>query len=204
VSKSYEFETGEEMRHVLFIGILCIGLVLTGCYFCKKHEPVPMPVVETETSTTTPQTGWTPENFRETARSLTEELLSASWYQDFNSGEGRKPVIMILSIQNQTEEHIPAENLTRDLSRELLRSGKVSFVAPREDRPINPEAPEPTQGIAESTGADFAIKGTINRTGAEGENLRSKLYLVELSLVNLKSGELAHRCSHTVRIQIHR
>lgn len=192
------------MRHVLFIGLLCIGLVLSGCYFCKKHEPAPMPEPQEEQSPETPQLGWTPEHFREAARSLTADLLSASWYQDFNVGEGRKPVVMILSVQNQTEEHIPAENLSRDLSRELLRSGKVTFVTPREDRPVNPENPEPTEGIAESTGADFAIKGVINRTGAEGENLRSKLYLVELSLVSLKSGELAHRCSHTVQIQIHR
>lgn len=192
------------MRHVLFIGLLCIGLVLSGCYFCKKHEPVPMPEPVENPTDNAVQQGWTPEHFREAARSLTADLLSASWYQDFSAAETRKPVIMILSVQNLTEEHISAENLSRDLSRELLRSGRVTFVAPREDRPLNPDNPEPTEGIAESTGADFAIKGSIVRTGALGENLRSKLYEVELSLVNLKSGELAHRCSHTVQIQIHR
>jgi TolB-like protein len=192
------------MRHVLFIGLLCISLVLSGCYFCKKHEPVPMPEPVENPTDNAVQQGWTPEHFREAARSLTADLLSASWYQDFSAAETRKPVIMILSVQNLTEEHISAENLSRDLSRELLRSGRVTFVAPREDRPLNPDNPEPTEGIAESTGADFAIKGSIVRTGALGENLRSKLYEVELSLVNLKSGELAHRCSHTVQIQIHR
>ncbi len=192
------------MRHVLFIGLLCIGLVLSGCYFCKKHEPAPMPEPVENPTDNAVQQGWTPEHFREAARGLTADLLSASWYQDFSAAETRKPVIMILSVQNLTEEHISAENLSRDLSRELLRSGRVTFVAPREDRPLNPDNPEPTEGIAESTGADFAIKGSIVRTGALGENLRSKLYEVELSLVNLKSGELAHRCSHTVQIQIHR
>lgn len=190
------------MRYTIIFVALILSLLASSCCLLRRNcEPVPMPEVVPQESA--PTSAWTAADFRSAAQALVEQLLTGTWLADFNAIHNRKPVLMIRSVQNISDDHIPAENLGRELSRELLRSGRVSFVALREDRPQNPEL-DPAQTMVEATGADFAIKGVISPTGAQGENLRSKLYLVEVSLVDLQSGTLVLQANHTVQIQIHR
>lgn len=198
------------MRLYLPLLMLIVSLILSACFCNKpKNEPALLETQTEETEVNTNDNSLGLEEFGPAAEALVMELLDGQWLEHFLAVNNRNPVLMISSMQNLSEDHVSVDILRREISRKLLATGKVRFVVPREDRPLgNPgqagQSEDPMQAMADATGADFAIKGVMNRTGALGEDVRSKLYLVEISLVNLETGELVGRASYTIQKQIYR
>jgi hypothetical protein len=109
-----------------------------------------------------------------------------------------KPRVIVGSIANKSHEHINTDPFVNDLSRELTNSGKVVFVASRDQRDeIRDERLDQAQNANAATakspgnesGADFMLKGSINTIIDEAGKQAVKYYQVDLELINVSTNE---------------
>jgi uncharacterized protein (TIGR02722 family) len=175
--------------------ILAVLLALSLVLACGSSRKV----TRLETDTTTDLSGqWNDTDSRLVAEEMISDCLSRIWVTDFAVNEGRKPVVTVGSIRNRSSEHINTETFTKDFERELLNSGKVKFVASREQRgEIRDErmdqqqyaSEETRKEIANETGADFLLYGSINTITDQIEGTKVVYYQTDLELINLESNE---------------
>ncbi len=141
---------------------------------------------------------WNDTDSRLVASEMINDVLSRGWLEEFLAEKNRKPVIIVGTISNKSHEHINTETFVKDLERELINSGKVKFVASKEQREeIREEkldqmahAEETTaKPLRKETGADFMLKGQINTILDEAGNTLVKYYQVELELIDIRSHE---------------
>ena len=133
---------------------------------------------------------------------VAEEMLNDSfaneWLTDFKKSNGRKPTVIIGLVLNKTEEHISTETFVKDLEKSYINSGKVTFVASknqraelraeRSDQAINAKAGT-AKNHGQETAADFMLKGQINSIFDANKKAQLKYYQVELELINLETNE---------------
>ncbi len=110
----------------------------------------------------------------------------------------KKPVIIVGNIKNNSSEHIQTMVFSKDIERELINSGEVTFVASSEERSeLRDERSEQQQfssmetakRLANETGADFMLKGVISTQNDSFDGQSVKFYQVDLELINLESNE---------------
>jgi uncharacterized protein (TIGR02722 family) len=158
-------------------------------------------VTRLETDTVTDLSGrWNDTDSRLVAQEMISDCLSRIWLTDFLTAEGEKPVVTVGTIRNNSSEHINTETFSIDFERELLNSGKVKFVASREQRgEIRDErmdqqeyaSVETARKLAQETGADFLLYGSINSITDQMEGTQVVYYQTDLELIDLESNEKA-------------
>jgi len=143
---------------------------------------------------------WNDTDSRLTAQTIITDALSRTWVDDFREQEGRKPVVIVGTIKNQTEEHLNVDVFMKDMERALIDSGKVKFVASKEERGgvreervaqnqdgfTNPETVTP---MVQETGADFMLIGSVNSMKDETGGRYVILYQVNTEMVDLRTNE---------------
>jgi penicillin-binding protein activator len=156
-------------------------------------------VTRLEPETVTDVSGaWNDTDARLVAEEMIKDCLARPWVTDFAAAAGKKPVVTVGTIGNNTSEHIDAETFTTDFERELLNSGQVRFVGSRGQRDEVREerldqrgfaSPETMKKIRNETGADFILLGSIKSIADEAEGLRVMYYQTDLELINIESNE---------------
>jgi penicillin-binding protein activator len=175
----------------VFLLVLMV-FVVVGCGSSRK-------VTRLDPGTVTDVSGkWNDTDARLVAEEMIKDCLSRAWVTDFAAAAGKKPVVTVGTIGNNTSEHIDAETFTTDFERELLNSGQVKFVASRGQRDEVREerldqrdyaSPETMKKIRNETGADFILLGSIKSITDEAEGLRIMYYQTDLELINIESNE---------------
>lgn len=176
--------------------VLLIMLALTLVVACGKRK-----VTRLETDTVTDLSGqWNDTDSRLVAEEMISDCLSRVWLTDFAASKGRKPVITVGTIRNRSSEHINTETFTKDFERELINSGKVKFVASKEQRgEVRDErmdqqefaSLETAKRMAQETGADFLLYGGINTIEDQLGGTRIMYYQTDLELINIETNEKA-------------
>jgi len=136
------------------------------------------------------------------SRLVSEEMigggLGSGWLGDFQAQKKRKPVVIVGTIRNLSSEHIETDTFVKDIERELIRSGKVRFVASRrereevreERRDMQSHATEESAArLAAETGADFMLKGGIRTQNDLVDGKQVRYYQVDLELVQMENNE---------------
>jgi len=191
------------VRKAFFV-LLALCLVL-GCSSSRK-------VYRIETDTVTDLSGrWNDTDARLVAQEMISDCLSRVWLTDFAAAKGKKPVVTVGTVRNQSDEHIDAETFTTDFERELLNSGQVKFVASRGQRDeIREErfdqqdfaSPETMKKIRAETGADFILLGAIKSITDEIEGIKVVYYQTDLELVNIETNEKVWMGSKKIKKEI--
>ena len=141
---------------------------------------------------------WNDTDSRLVSQEMIADCLSRPWLDDFISHNKKKPRIIVGTVRNRSHEHINTQTFVKDLERELTNSGRVVFVASREQREeIRQErmeqqlysSPETMKALGREYGADFILQGQINTILDEAGGKRVKYYQVELELINLETNE---------------
>jgi len=141
---------------------------------------------------------WNDSDSQQVAQAMIDDVLRRPWLEDFRAQEGRKPVLIVGTIRNRSSEHIDASTFSKDIERELINSGRVSFVASRNERDeVRDERldqqteadPETIKRLGKETGADFFLSGLITSQTDAVEGKRVVLYKVDLELINIESNE---------------
>ena len=143
---------------------------------------------------------WNDTDSQLVAKEMIDDLASRPWIEEYTVTHNKKPVVIVGPVRNLSSEHIATETFTKGLEREMINSGRMTFVAnPDERDPLRKErmqqqtwATEETQKrLAAETGADYMLLGSIN-TITDKEGKESVIfYQVNLELVHLESSEKA-------------
>ena len=151
---------------------------------------------------------WNDSDARLTAEVMISDVLSRPWLLDFVEAEGAKPVLIVGRISNKSSEHIDLLPLVKSFEMELINSGKVRFVASKEDRTEVREEREDQQSnsseetatrLADETGADFMLKGVITTTVDAVDGKKVVLYQTNMELVNLHTNEISWLGGHQIK-----
>lgn len=144
---------------------------------------------------------WNDTDSQLVSKEMITDALSRPWLNDFVRDNGRQPVVIVGSVRNLSHEHINTRTFVADMERELTNSGKVQFVADKNDRnevrderadqAVNATA-QSQNAARQELGADFMLQGQIN-TIQDLEDPKIYIYKdsltyyqVDLTLVSLK------------------
>lgn len=141
---------------------------------------------------------WNDTDSQLVANEMVKDALSRPWIDEFVSSKGQKPRVIVGTVKNRSHEHINTQTFVKDLERELINSGRVVFVASKEERQeIREEkldqmmhaSADTRKQLGEEWGADFILQGQINTILDQAGNQTVKYYQVELELVNILTNE---------------
>jgi uncharacterized protein (TIGR02722 family) len=178
------------IKPVMIIFLISGVLFMQGCGSSRKVSRV-------QTDLGTDLSGrWNDTDSRLTAQEMIKDVLAHNWVTDFEMEKGRKPVVIIGTVRNKSSEHIPVETFIKDIQKELINSGKVTFVASKDEREeVRDERMdqqsystlESAKQLANETGADFMLKGTLNSIVDAVEGKKAILYQIDLELIDLET-----------------
>ncbi|NLO44083.1 MAG: penicillin-binding protein activator LpoB [Candidatus Cloacimonetes bacterium] len=180
------------MKRVFFFILLSLALLVSACGPSVKVQRV-------SPDTTADLSGkWNSTDSRLVADEMIRDVLSRPWLSRFVEKHGKAPVVIVGSMRNLSSEHIEMRTIVADLSRELINSGSVRFVAARDDRDeIREErqdqqywaSEETAKRLAYETGADFMLQGSVKTIMDEIDRTKAKFYQVDLQLIDMESTE---------------
>ncbi len=143
---------------------------------------------------------WNDTDSRLVAQEMIDDVLRRPWYENFRQRTNRRPVVIVGRIANRSSEHIEVLTFIKDIERELINSGQVTFVAAASEREeIRDERldqqieadPATIARLGRETGADFILIGVITSQTDAVEGQRVVSYKVDLELINIESNEKA-------------
>lgn len=143
---------------------------------------------------------WNDTDSRLTSQEIIDDVLARTWLDDFQGKNNYKPVVIVGSVKNQTEEHINVDVFIKDLERALINSGEVKFVASADERGgvrAEREAqnmqgytrPDTVTAMGQETGADFMLIGSINAIKDETSGRYVILYQINMELIDMETNE---------------
>lgn len=178
------------------VSLVCLLLIVAVSVFsgCSSTK-----VVRTDIEKKVDLSGlWNDTDSRLVSEEMIKDCLSRAWLNDFNIKAGKTPVVIVGTVVNRSSEHINTHVFTTDLERSLINSGKVKFVAAKQEREdIREERIDQAQNATtetakpaqKETGADFMVQGSINTIKDEIKGKYVILYQVNLELINMANNE---------------
>jgi uncharacterized protein (TIGR02722 family) len=178
------------IHQILKVGVVCVSLILVlGCGGKT--------VTRVETNTTIDLSGkWNDADSRMVAEEMINDCLSKPWYGRYE-GANAAPRVIVGRIRNSSHEHINTETFIKDIERTLINSGKVEFVASKDEREqireerddqMADNASEETMKVdGQEVGADLMLYGGINTIADSEGNETIMYYQVDLELAEIQS-----------------
>ena len=141
---------------------------------------------------------WNDTDSRLVSEEMIEDCLNRPWLQNYQANnQGKMPTVIVGTVKNQSYEHINTQVFIKDLERALINSGRVRFVASKDERiELRQEKADQQQGFTDpetqksmykEVGADYMLQGSINAIKDEIKGEYVMLYQVNLELVNLET-----------------
>ena len=140
---------------------------------------------------------WNDSDSRMVADEMIKDCLNRPWLPEFQSHKGKKPVVIVGTVLNRSDEHINTQVFVKDLEMALINSGLVDFVASRDERrelreeradmQLGFTSAETEKAMGRETGADFMLKGTLNTVRDQIKGQYVILYQVNLEFHNLET-----------------
>ncbi|MBI9072179.1 MAG: penicillin-binding protein activator LpoB [Melioribacteraceae bacterium] len=139
---------------------------------------------------------WNDTDARLVAEEMISDVLKRPWIDEFLKERGKKPVVIVGSVRNKSSEHIEVDMFTKEMEKELLNSGRVSFVATKDEREqVRDERADQQKFSSEESmkqfykekGADYLLLGVINSVEDKLEGEKVIKYKVNLELIDVES-----------------
>jgi len=181
------------MKHSLFIPFLAL-LLISGCGPSREVSRI---AADEQTDLSG---RWNDTDSRLVAEQMVSSLTSRPWLTDYVAANNKKPTIIVGTIRNLSSEHIQTDIFVKDIERELVNSGKVTFVASKQEREEVREerldqqvqaTEESAKKLAAELGADFMLKGSIKDQVDRVDGIETKFYQVDMELINVETNEKA-------------
>ncbi|VGO20299.1 penicillin-binding protein activator LpoB [Pontiella sulfatireligans] len=141
---------------------------------------------------------WNDTDSQLVSAEMIADISTRPWVEEYTAKNGKKPVVIVGTIRNKSSEHIETETFSKDLERELVNNGRVTFVASNIERgELRDErkqqqmwSTEETQKrLAAETGADYMLQGGIKTIIDKEGKEQVKFYQVDMELIHLESNE---------------
>ena len=182
------------MMKILILGVMMLSLLIVmGCASSTRT------VTRVSADEQTDLSGnWNDTDSKLVAEQMVQDLTYRPWLQDFVMEMDKKPILVVGTIRNLSSEHIQTATFIKDIERELINSGKVKFVASKQERAeIREErkeqqsyaSDETAKRLAQESGADFVLQGGIKSNVDASGGTAAKFYQVDLELINVETNE---------------
>ncbi|HEX9243030.1 MAG TPA: penicillin-binding protein activator LpoB [Anaeromyxobacter sp.] len=152
---------------------------------------------------------WNDTDARLVAEEMIPDCLGRPWLATAQQRlGGRSPTVIVGLVRNQSLEHINTDSFVEALQRALINSGKVAFVASKEERAqLRDERKDQDQNASDATrkahgeeqGADYVLSGAINAIQDEVQGEKVVFYQVNLKLLEVKSNQIAWNGQQQIR-----
>jgi uncharacterized protein (TIGR02722 family) len=138
---------------------------------------------------------WNDTDSQLVAEDMVKEVLGKPWLANFLKTKSKNPTVIVGTIANKTDEHIAIDTFQKDIEKELTNSGTVEFVASTNEREEVREEREDQQTYSSQgsrkemygeQGADFMLKGVINKIVDADGRVSTFYYEVTMELVDLQ------------------
>jgi uncharacterized protein (TIGR02722 family) len=180
------------MKRILIPIVLLVFIILAGCSSDPK-------VNRLATDEVVDLSGrWNDTDSRMTAEFMIDSLLGGRWLTKFRDEENKDPVVIVGSISNRSSEHIETKTFTKDIERELVNSGEVTFVASSSERlDLRDEkldqqgnATEETMAaLVAETGANYMLMGIFTTQTDAIEGKKVVLYKVDMEMIDIETNQ---------------
>jgi hypothetical protein len=178
------------VKKVITLAVMVLPLVFIFSCGGKK-------VTRIDTNSTVDLSGkWNDADSRMVAEEMIKDCLEKPWYSRYQ-GTSSVPRVIVGKIRNMSHEHINTETFVKDIERTLINSGKVEFVASKDERiqlreekadQMAGNASEETMKVGgEEVGADLMLYGSINTIADAEGNETVMYYQTDLELVEVQS-----------------
>jgi uncharacterized protein (TIGR02722 family) len=178
------------MQKQIGFGILFL-IVLVFISGCVTQKVARLEIEETVDLSTR----WNDTDSRTTAAEMVKEALGRPWVENFQRKNSKDPMVIVGTVINKSHDHIPTETFTKDLERELTNSGRVVFVASKDEREeVRQERMEQQKNASEETAkrlgnetaADYMLKGVINSFEEQVAGKTYKYFQVTLEMIDME------------------
>jgi hypothetical protein len=180
-------------KYITAVIAMIIAVVMLGG--CSQQKTV----TRIDPSSTTDLSGeWNDTDSRLVANEMIGNVLSEPWLGKFEAAKKKNPTVIVGTIKNRTSEHIQTITFVKDLEKALINSGKVDFVASKEEREeVRDErqdqqdnaSEESVKKFREETGADFMLRGDIATIIDQADGDKVKYYQINLELINMETNK---------------
>jgi penicillin-binding protein activator len=169
-------------------------LFMIGCASRKQVTRIPVD------STTDLSGRWNDTDSREVSDELIRDCLSGNWILEHATANGRRPVVIVGKIRNETLEHIPTGTFVADLERAMVNSGKVDVVATAAERgALRAEKEDQWENASEETakrlgrerGADYMLMGSVQSIEDREGGMKVVFYQVDMTMTNIETNQKA-------------
>ncbi len=142
---------------------------------------------------------WNDTDSRLVAEEMISDCLARPWYSAAHSALGKNPTVIVGTVKNQSSEHISVDTFVEDLQRALINSGKVEFVANKNERgevreerlDQDTNASEDTRKAhGQETGADYMLSGALNQIVDQEGGKAVVFYQTNLKLLDMKTHKI--------------
>lgn len=143
---------------------------------------------------------WNDTDSREVAKTMIDDCLNGAWYaKALKERGGKDPVVIVGTVRNDSMEHINTNTFIEELQRALINSGKVEFVASKDERgDLREERLDQDEYSSEATrkafgkevGADYMLSGVLSDIKDELHGKSVVFYQVNLKLIDIESNKI--------------
>ena len=143
---------------------------------------------------------WNDTDSRDVAKTMIDDCLNGAWYaKALQEKNGKEPVVIVGSIRNDSMEHINTNTFIEELQRALINSGKVEFVASKDERGDLREerldqdeysSEETRKAFGKEVGADYMLSGVLSDIKDQKGSKSVVFYQVNLKLINIETNRI--------------
>ncbi len=142
---------------------------------------------------------WNDTDSRQVAEEMIADCLSRPWVANASSALGKNPTVIVGTVRNRSSEHIATDTFVEDLQRALINSGKVDFVASKNERgevrderaDQDTHSSEDTRNAnGQETGANFMLDGEVNSIVDQEGGKAVVFYQTNLKMVNMRTHQI--------------
>jgi uncharacterized protein (TIGR02722 family) len=175
-------------RFLLIPAVLCL-VFFTACATSVKRV---------DSETLTDLSGyWNDTDLRIVCDSLIKACLDFPRVVQESGRLGRNPVFLVGPFRNESDEHIDTNIIAETMEAAIFNSGKADFAAggatrdalrrERLDQQSN-ASEETARKLANETGADFLLTGSVRTIVDQSGGTRTRTYYVVAELTNIENG----------------
>ena len=139
---------------------------------------------------------WNDTDLRIVCEGLIKECLASPRVGQVEAQKGKLPVIIVGNFRNDSDEHIDTSIISRRMEIAILNSGKAEFVAGGDTRlELRDErqgqqswaSEETAKALANETGADFYLSGSVKTVVDRAGNRATRTYIVFAELTDIET-----------------
>lgn len=137
---------------------------------------------------------WNDTDSRLVSEEMIGGMLEGGWLMKHQREKRNTPAVIVGTVRNLSHEHINVKTFVADIERAMINSGRVDFVASKDERgEIREERLDQDINASESSrkamgqelGADYMLTGSINTIVDAGKGEALLYYQVDLNLISL-------------------